>query len=246
MDQSRDLYQRTFDFVERIRACDEPAEIERAIVDEMKWFGFECVTCWTLPAPGQSAEQGVILNTRPIQYLERYLEQNYVFRDPVVRHLRKELRPFSWGDVRRHDALTKAETKIIDEASEFGMTDGLVIPVVTISGSIALFSPCGNSPNLSPEARTAVELMGVMALQALKRATLDKFKTAPQYKPLSPREREVLQWVAAGKSDDEISQILNIGMTTVIKHVESAKAKLDTYKRSAAIITALRLGEIHL
>lgn len=246
MAQSRDLFQRTFDFVERVRKCDDPAEIERAIIAEMEWFGFECVTCWTLPAPGQPAEQGVMLNTRPIQYIERYVEQNYVFRDPVVRHLRKGTRPFSWGDVREQDDLTKPEARIIDEGRDFGMNDGLVIPVVTISGSISLFSPSGRNPNLSPEARSAVEIMGVMALQALKRATLDKGKTAPQYKPLTPREREVLQWVAAGKSDDEISKILNISTPTVIKHVESAKAKLDTYKRSAAIITALRLGEIHL
>ena len=187
-----------------------------------------------------------MLNTRPEEYIERYVEQNYVVRDPVIKHLRKETRPFSWMDVKQRDALSKADTDIIDEAREFRVSDGLVVPIITISGSIALFSPCGDKPDLSPRARLAVEVMGIMALQTLKRATLDKLREEPDYKPLTPREREVMQWVAHGKSDDEIGEILSISESTVLQHVENAKRKLDAYKRTSAIITALRRGEISL
>jgi LuxR family transcriptional regulator, quorum-sensing system regulator BjaR1 len=242
-----DLYpERTFDFLERLRACADAMEIAQAIVQEMGAFGFECVTCWTLPPPGQSPIEGVMLNTRPEEYIERYVEQNYVVRDPVIKHLGKETRPFSWTDVKKRDALSKADTDIIDEAREFRVNDGLVVPIITISGSIALFSPCGDKPDLSPRARLAVEVMGIMALQTLKRATLDKLREEPDYKPLTPREREVMQWVAHGKSDDEIGEILSISESTVLQHVENAKRKLDAYKRTSAIITALRRGEISL
>jgi LuxR family quorum sensing-dependent transcriptional regulator len=64
--------------------------------------------------------------------------------------------------------------------------------------------------------------------------------------PLTDREREILQWVAAGKSDDEIADILSIVTTTVTSHVENAKRKLDAFRRTYAVVQAIRLGEISL
>lgn len=76
-------------------------------------------------------------------------------RDPVVTELRHTLSPFSWGDVRARRHLSKAEKAIMDEGREFGAIYGITIPVVTPSGSIAVFSPCGAAPDLSPHARAA-------------------------------------------------------------------------------------------
>ena len=39
-----------------------------------------------------------------------------------------------------------------------------------------------------------------------------------------------MQWVAAGKSDDEIADILTLSAPTVTWHVENAKRKLDAFK----------------
>jgi len=66
------------------------------------------------------------------------------------------------------------------------------------------------------------------------------------YVPLSPREREVMQWVAVGKTDSEIADILSIGTTTVTSHVENAKQKLDAFRRTYAVVQAIRFGEIDL
>jgi len=58
--------------------------------------------------------------------------------------------------------------------------------------------------------------------------------------PLSPRERECLQWIVAGKSDWEIGQILSISEKTVNTHVERAKHKLGVTTRAQVIVAALR------
>ena len=242
-----DLYpKRTFDFLDKLRVCTDPQEIATAIVSEMKSFGFECLTCWTLPPPGHRAEDGLLLNTRPESYIEHYVEQNYVERDPVMKHLKKAAEPFTWGEVKQDERLSKADRLIIDEAREFKVHDGIVVPIITVSGSIAIFSPCGERPDLSPRARSAVEIMGIMALQTLRRTNLRCLKADPNYRPLTRREREVIQWVAHGKSDDEIGEILTISSGTVQLHVENAKRKLDAYKRTTAVISALRRGEITL
>jgi DNA-binding CsgD family transcriptional regulator len=71
----------------------------------------------------------------------------------------------------------------------------------------------------------------------------------PQFRPLlaerpaavvylTPREREVLSWVALGKSDWQIAQILLISHKTVNFHVERAKRRLNVGTRVQAAIIA--------
>ncbi len=57
---------------------------------------------------------------------------------------------------------------------------------------------------------------------------------------LTPREAEVLFWVARGKTNDEIATILGVGITTVKKHLESTFAKLGVENRTAAAAMALQ------
>ena len=51
---------------------------------------------------------------------------------------------------------------------------------------------------------------------------------------LSPRESEVLRWVAEGKTDAEISQILGISYRTVTTHLNKILKKLQVENRIAA------------
>lgn len=56
---------------------------------------------------------------------------------------------------------------------------------------------------------------------------------------LTPREAEVLFWVARGKTNDEIATVLGIGLTTVKKHLESTFTKLSVENRTTAAAMAL-------
>jgi DNA-binding NarL/FixJ family response regulator len=61
---------------------------------------------------------------------------------------------------------------------------------------------------------------------------------------LSEREHQVLQYIAIGKSNKEIGQVLYISENTVKGHVKSILAKLDAMGRTEAIAVALRRGLI--
>jgi DNA-binding NarL/FixJ family response regulator len=63
---------------------------------------------------------------------------------------------------------------------------------------------------------------------------------------LSAREIEVLQRVAAGKSNKEIGAELFISEGTVKTHVKSIFSKLDVVSRTEAVATATRRGLIQL
>lgn len=63
---------------------------------------------------------------------------------------------------------------------------------------------------------------------------------------LSTRELEVLQRIAAGRSNKEIGAELFISEGTVKSHVKSIFAKLDVISRTEAVATASRRGLIQL
>ncbi len=63
---------------------------------------------------------------------------------------------------------------------------------------------------------------------------------------MSPREREVLKWVALGKTDAEIGELLHISGTTSFAHVRNSCRKLNAATRTQAVVLALHLGEISL
>ena len=63
--------------------------------------------------------------------------------------------------------------------------------------------------------------------------------SAPETRPLTKREAEVLSWVARGKSNAEIAAILDVCTKTVDKHLERIYPKLGVENRTAAANYAL-------
>jgi LuxR family transcriptional regulator, quorum-sensing system regulator BjaR1 len=247
MIRGKDAYwKRALYFVEQLQRLRSYESICAHILKEMQWFGFNCVSSFSVPGPGEALQDCLWMNTRPKDYIERYAEKNYILADPVITEFRRNIYPFSWSDVRRNRNLTKTEKTIIDEAREWDARDGLMVPIVTRSGSISGFTPCGLKPDLSPRARAALEVIAFYSHHALIRAKLQKAREEVKHVPLSPREREVMQWVLAGKTDDEIGEILTLATSTVTSHVENAKRKFDTFRRTYAAIQAVRAGEISL
>src|SRR6476646_1865687 len=55
-------------------------------------------------------------------------------------------------------------------------------------------------------------------------------------RPLTPRELEVVEWIAAGKRNGEIGQIIECSPRTVQKHVQNVLAKLDLETRTAICV----------
>ena len=55
---------------------------------------------------------------------------------------------------------------------------------------------------------------------------------------LTPREREILAWVARGKTNGEIAGILYVAPGTVRKHLDNVFGKLGVGNRAAAVARA--------
>jgi DNA-binding CsgD family transcriptional regulator len=61
---------------------------------------------------------------------------------------------------------------------------------------------------------------------------------------LTPRESQILAWVARGKTNREVAELLWIAPTTVRKHLENVYAKLGVTTRTAAVARFLGVLDV--
>jgi DNA-binding NarL/FixJ family response regulator len=80
------------------------------------------------------------------------------------------------------------------------------------------------------------EAMWLLSQQAAGEAAPSRLATAA----LTPRETEVLSWVAKGKTNRDVGEILGLSPRTVNKHLEHVFEKLGVETRAAAAALASR------
>lgn len=80
------------------------------------------------------------------------------------------------------------------------------------------------------------EVMWLLQLRAAGSATPSRLGTAS----LTPRETEVLSWIAKGKTNRDVGEILGMSPRTVNKHLEHVFEKLGVETRAAAAALASR------
>jgi PAS domain S-box-containing protein len=85
----------------------------------------------------------------------------------------------------------------------------------------------------------------LIALREIRPRALPLVTSDDQTVPrLTPREREVLQLAADGRSTRDIAGLLVVSPGTVKTHLQHIYAKLDARDRASAVATAMRLGLI--
>ncbi|MBE0452105.1 LuxR family transcriptional regulator [Roseovarius autotrophicus] len=183
--------------------------------------------------------------TYDIDWSSHYLENKFYEIDPVLHKARQSIAPVDWARLERG---AEFQT-VFRDARAFGITDrGLTIPVRGPFGDVGGFSVLRDCPRREWE----MLLGGIIGeLQAaavhmhdtiIRSEPLSRVLNAPS---LSTREIEILQWTAAGKSQQDIGDILSISHRTVEVHLRSARQKLQALTTPQAIGRAINLGLIY-
>jgi len=172
-----------------------------------------------------------------------YRGQEYVFHDSTVQMALKTKYPFTWSALQGNKRINSIAKRMFDEAKyDFDHSDGIVVPIHMSNGSVSVFSVIGKEPNTQPNVVRAIGLAAVYLHSKAQPFILEDSDIAsPSFKsPISKRQLDCLQWVAEGKTDWEISQILGISEATVHNHVEAAKRSLSVRTRMQAVVEASR------
>lgn len=229
-----------------IRALDDPHAVQEHFARAASGYGIEFFACTQLPRPGEALSSLVLGGIWPSEWTLRYISRNYVMRDPVVVEVFRTLYPFTWSELDARPALTATGRRIIAEAAEFGLRQGFTVPLHDMDGQTAIVSMAGRACALDdPRAGAELHLLSIYTHARLRElhtapAPLDR----PSRARLTPREQECLYWVAEGKSDWEIGEILSLSEHTVHSYIESAKRKFDVTTRIQAVVRALGEGDL--
>jgi LuxR family quorum sensing-dependent transcriptional regulator len=234
-----------FDVLQAAEKIDQATKVDEilgTLCTCLEQYGFCACLITQLPLTHESRwQEHILANCWPQEWYQHYNATGHFRHDPCVAHCRRTADPFLWSDVSRKNLEASARL-VMDEATEFGLRQGICVPVhapfspptvVTVSGEIA---------DLVPATRHIVCLLARQALQAVSRLRSGSGESA---KPmLSEREREVLRWVADGKTAWEVSRILSLSEHTVLTHQRNAKQKLDAANNVHAVVKAFLRHEI--
>lgn len=232
----------TLTFIRDIDRASNPIEVCDVVLKAISPYGFEKILAGTIPIPGSNKlqqESNIILADWPLGWAERYFSNGYLFVDPAIRRVTSDISPFMWNELAplcRDDPMA---TRVMNEAGDFQLKCGFTVPLITLEGDIAGFSIAGDRIEIPQSARGMLSLVATYAFgHALNLRT--KKQKAAQIK-ITRREQEILQWAAAGKTEWEIGEILNISEHTVDKFFRTARAKLGATNRTQAVAEAIRL-----
>ena len=231
------------DFVESLDDVDSVDATWASFLAFAHQFGFTHGGLADMPGPHERIEDTTLCLSWPDEWRERYFSQNYIAEDPANLHLVRSNEPYTWNEMLGFPYYNKRQRRIVSEASEFGLTTGLIVPLTGLLTGPALVTIAGGSIDFSTRERAELHLAAIYAHARIRNLSGRK-RVFPQAPRLSPRERECLQWVAAGKTDWEISEILSISEKTANSHIERVKRKYGVTTRMQAVVHGLRAGAI--
>ncbi|MGO8952881.1 MAG: LuxR family transcriptional regulator [Rhodomicrobium sp.] len=235
-----------FDFIDGLAAAAAESEVYGLLWPKLAAFGFSNFAIADMPPPSSKLDTHVILNGWSKSWYAHYMSQNLYPIDPVARRLRESVLPFFWHEMDLTGDDSTDARRVMDEASEFGLKYGFSVPIHGANGSQACVTMGGERISVPPRGREAIHLMAIYAHShaSALRAEWQKHRVPAPRPSLTKREREVLRWVAAGKSDWEIGEILGISEDTAFAHVRNSTRKLRAMTRTHAVALALLAGEI--
>ena len=175
------------------------------------------------------------------QWHSQFLDIEKLRESPVEALARQQVMPIYWSDVARTARLTSAEGLYMKGLMRRYPNDGISLRVHGPGRDSAVVGLgfAAKQARLSPE--TLYKLLSAAQIAHLRYCVLAESQS-PRDFGLSPREVEVLEWIATGKSNGVIAEILGISPHTVDTIVRRIFSKLEVNDRTTAAIRGLGAG----
>lgn len=181
----------------------------------------------------------------PTGWIEHYMSKGMQNLDPTIGVSARSIAPVDWARFQGHSGFID----VFGAARDFGISDrGLTVPIRGPYGECGLLSVTRDTSereweklktNILTSLQTAAVTMHDSVMQS------ESLAVALRHPVLSEREREVLQWIAAGKSQMDVGDILTISSRTVEVHLRSVRAKLCALTTAQAVGRGISMGFIH-
>ncbi|WP_130732675.1 autoinducer binding domain-containing protein [Komagataeibacter xylinus] len=176
----------------------------------------------------------------PEEWVNFYIENNYISYDPIIKKSRFMSHPYFWHEILN---INQREKKIIKDVSEFGIKKGMTIPFHTHDRLVYAICFAFTDKDVDQEVEIYLRALSNFFITSYKKLDEPADVLVPI---LTPREKECLRWTAKGKSSWETGMIVGVSERTVNFHINNALLKLKCTNRIMGVVKAICAGLIEL
>jgi LuxR family quorum sensing-dependent transcriptional regulator len=233
------------DTIDNIARLTLVSQIATGLTGAAAQLGFGALGINGLPPPTADADPLILAESTPEGFRDLYIAERFYAVDHICRHARLACEPFRYAEAPYDPTQSRAGQRFMQALATFGMASGLIVPIGRPANVPACVWLAGENPDLDDESVQATQLICLFAAskaQALSRPP----DPLPGTGRLTSREREMLQWIAAGKTSWEISVISGLSERAINKIISDAMTELNAVTRAQAVVQAIRSGEIEL
>ena len=238
----------SLEHIGRLLECSSIERVWELHAARMRDFGFDRLIYGAnrFRAQGEFGDisDWLILTNHDKEYIDLFFGRALYFHAPMAVWAARNTGVCSWQwafDRRDRGECSEQELRLLALNERMGVVAGYSIsfahPSRRNKAGIGLCARRGLSQADVEEiwAEHGAEIAVLNEVMNLKISTLP---FARNTKPLTARQREVLQWVADGKTVQDVATIMGLTQATVEKHLRLARENLDAETTAQAILKA--------
>lgn len=195
-------------------------------------------------------EDAVFLTTADAEYARRYFAGGLYARTPAFRWAQENTGACTWAWVAEAMArgeLSPDEVAAVKQNLAMGIRAGITVSFPETStrakGALGMIADTGLDHAAVEEIWSArrEEILAVANMMHLK---IVNMPVANHRRALTQRQREALEWVADGKTTQDVAVLMGVSPAMVEKHLRLARQALDVETTAQAVAKAALLNMV--
>lgn len=218
------------------------SELRHSIMQALDHIGFEAAYFLAPVTADPRYGRRLTAIGMPESWEKRYQEE-FLLVDPLPTLAIAQNWAFRWSEVPPLTSLSRKAAAYVELMARFSRLDGVGM------GCFGPQSQRGFMGVARPRSAEALSDFNLLKVQAIAQISFRRHcELVPISKlevpALSSRELDVIQWIARGKSNAVIAEILGITKSSVDIYVKRIFSKLEVSNRTTASVRAISLGLI--
>ena len=228
-----------------IGQAETPGVLWRPLRRYFRARGFEGLAYFITNPRAREAVRGFTIIHRgfPPEVSRRYIDEGWGAKNLGPAYVLAQGMPMRWSESSRALEGNEDFDAFRLAMQEAGLGDGYNLPVYGPRGRNGTLA-VGNPIDAAAFDNAPVDEMHLIAQAAHMRLCQLRPDLAQPAVLLSARELEILKWVARGKSNGVIAEILDLSAATVDTYLRRIFGKLDVTDRTSAAVRGVGLGLI--
>jgi DNA-binding CsgD family transcriptional regulator len=195
-------------------------------------------------------DDALFLSTCDADYVKRYFVGGFYAKTPVFRWAERSSGICTWTWVKEAfeaGRLSSEEAEAVRQNAVMGVTAGISVSFPEMSsrskGALGLIADPGMS-NGDVDAIFAAKGDEILAVANMMHLTIVHLPQLSRHRALSPRQREALEWVADGKTTQDVALLMGVSAAMVEKHLRLAREALSVETTAQAVAKGALLNMI--